>query len=412
MSFSEILRMTFQNMRANLLRSILTIFIIAIGIWALIGIITSLDAVAYSLNDNLSGLGANSFTIERKGGQVGSNRRGRRQKSGEAIKIEQAQEFKDRFEVRGKVSISFWASSLATVKFEETETNPNIGFVGVDENYFDVKGMSLEHGRGFSKMEVDDGQAKAILGLDVAKKLFNNKPEQALDKIVLVGNIRYRVIGVLATKGSSMGNQDDRAVYAPLLNVKAYYGSSQTNYNLIVAVNDAAEMESAKSEATGLFRQIRHLRPGDDDDFELFASDSIVAILKENTRSLQLAAFGIGLITLFSAAIGLMNIMLVSVTERTREIGIYKSLGATRMSILTLFLSEALVICQIGGISGIIIGVLTGNLLSLILGGSFVVPWFWVILGFFLCLTVGVVSGFYPALKASRLDPIEALRYE
>jgi putative ABC transport system permease protein len=171
-------------------------------------------------------------------------------------------------------------------------------------------------------------------------------------------------------------------------------------------------MEAAQSETTGLFRQIRGLRPGQPDDFELFTSDSLVAILKENTTNLRLATIAIGLMTLLGAAIGLMNIMLVSVTERTREIGIYKALGATSRSILTQFLTEAIVICQMGGLVGIFLGILVGNIVTPLLGGSFLIPWGWMLLGFALCMIVGVVSGFYPALKASKLDPIEALRYE
>jgi putative ABC transport system permease protein len=412
MPFSEIISMAFQNIRANLLRAVLTLLIIALGIMALVGILTAIDGIAFSLNDNFSGLGANSFSIERKWGEVKSNRGGRRQKAGESISYRQADEFKERFRFPATVSLSFWATSLATVKYNDVETNPNIGFVGVDENYFQVKGMNIEYGRNFSLNEVIDGQPKVVIGQDIAKKLFNNKPEKAIDQLVTVGSNRYRVIGVLASKGASMNNSNDRAVYAPLLSVKAIYGTRETDYAVLVAVKNAADMEAAQSEASGLFRQIRGLRPGQEDDFEVFASDSLVAILKENTTNLRLATVAIGLMTLLGAAIGLMNIMLVSVTERTREIGIYKALGATAKSILYQFLVEAIVICQLGGIAGIFLGILVGNLVTLALGSSFLIPWNWILLGFTLCMIVGVLSGFYPALKASRLDPIEALRYE
>jgi putative ABC transport system permease protein len=196
------------------------------------------------------------------------------------------------------------------------------------------------------------------------------------------------------------------------LKVKSIYGTEKTEYAVVVAVKNATDLEAAQSEAAGVFRQIRRLRPGEQDDFEVFASDSLVAILKENTTNLRLATIAIGLMTLLGAAIGLMNIMLVSVTERTREIGIYKALGATSSSILYQFLTEAIVICQLGGVAGIFLGILVGNLVTPALGGSFLIPWGWMALGFGLCMVVGVLSGFYPALKASRLDPIEALRYE
>lgn len=404
--------MAFQSIRANMLRAVLTLLIIAFGIMALVGILTAIDAIAYSLNDNFSGLGANSFSIERKWGEVRSNRGGRRQKVGEPIKYDQAEEFKERFGFGAKVSISLWATNLASVKFGEEKTNPNVSFVGVDENYFDVKGLDIEYGRPFSPGEVADGQSKVVVGREIVKKLFKDKPEKALDQIILVGNNRFRIVGVLKSKGSSMGNSEDRAVYAPVINAKAIYGTQETNYDLIVAVNNATDMEAAQSEATGLFRQIRGLRPGEEEDFRIFASDSLVAILKENTTNLRLATIAIGLMTLLGAAIGLMNIMLVSVTERTREIGIYKALGATRRSILTQFLSEAIVICQIGGLVGIFLGILVGNIVTPLLGGSFLIPWAWMFLGFTLCMVVGIVSGFYPAMKAARLDPIESLRYE
>ncbi len=412
MLFAEILSMAFQSIRTNMLRAVLTLLIIAFGIMALVGILTAIDAIAFSLNDNFSGLGANSFTIQRKWSDVKSNQRGRRQKAGEAISYKEAMEFKERFGFAAKVSVSFWATSGATVKYNDEKTNPNVGFVGVDENYFNVKGMDIEFGRGFSIKEVEDGQDKIVIGQEIANKLFNDKPEKAVDQVVIVGNNRFRVVGVLKSKGSSMGNQQDRAVYAPVVSVKAMYGTNETDYDLIVAVNNATDMDAAQSEATGLFRQIRGLRPGEDEDFEIFSSDSLVSILKENTTNLRLATVAIGLMTLLGAAIGLMNIMLVSVTERTREIGIYKALGATRRSILLQFLTEAIVICQIGGIVGIFLGILVGNIVTPLLGGSFLIPWGWMFLGFALCMIVGVVSGFYPAMKAARLDPIESLRYE
>jgi putative ABC transport system permease protein len=412
MPFSEILRMALQNIRANLLRSVLTLLIIAFGIMALVGILTAIDSITYSLNDNFSGLGANSFSVERKWGEVKSNKRGKKQKSGEVIHYQEAMDFKERFVFPAKVSISFQASSLSSVKFGETETNPNVTFTGVDENYFSVKGMDLQYGRDFSKSEVEDGQPKLIVGEEIAKKLFNNKAEKAIDQVVTVNNQRYRIIGVLASKGASMGGSSDRAVYAPLLSVKAQYGTEDTDYSLVVAVKNTTDMDAATSEATGLFRQVRRLRPEQEDDFEIFKSDSLVAILKENTAMLRLATIAIGFMTLLGAAIGLMNIMLVSVTERTREIGIYKALGATSKSILTQFLTESIVICQFGGIVGIILGIIIGNIVTLLIGGSFLIPWAWMFLGFTLCMLVGVLSGFYPALKASRLDPIESLRYE
>jgi putative ABC transport system permease protein len=413
MPFSEILSMAFQNIRANILRSILTLLIIAFGIMALVGILTAIDAIAFSLNDNFSGLGANSFSIERKWNEGRGRHQGRQEKPADPIDYKQAIGFKERFEFDAKVAVGMYGTGQATVKFNEKKTNPNVIFNGIDENFLDVKGLDVQYGRNFTKSEVDAGTPNAIIGTEIVKTLFDGKADMALGQIISVDNHKYRVIGILATKGSTMNESSDRKVYGTLTNVRSVFGGSDDrDFFLMVAVNNATDLTAAQSEATGLFRQLRGLRPGQDDDFELNSSDSLIGILKENTTNLRLATIAIGLMTLLSAAIGLMNIMLVSVTERTREIGIYKALGATSRSILMQFLIEAIVICQIGGIVGIILGILIGNIVTPILGGSFLIPWAWMFLGFTLCMIVGVVSGFYPALKAAKLDPIESLRYE
>jgi putative ABC transport system permease protein len=408
MSFAEILRMSWQNIRNNMLRAVLTMLIIAFGIMALVGILTAIDSLAYSLNDSFSGLGANSFVIERKGGEM----RGRHQKIKDPIDIDQASTFKERFNFPAKVSLAFSATGLAQVKYGQEESNPNIELTGVDENYFDVKGMDIAFGRNFTYSEAQSIQNRVVIGYEIVKVLFNDKPESAIDKVISIGNAKYLVIGVLATKGSTMNSSNDRAVFVPLQNARAQYANANSEYAVIVAVDDANNMDAAISEASGLFRSIRRLKPGQEDDFEMFTSNSIAGILKENTTNLQLATIAIGLMTLLGAAIGLMNIMLVSVTERTKEIGIYKALGATSRDIMLQFLTEAVLICQSGGVLGILMGIMIGNALPLILGGRFLVPWVWIALGFIICMVVGVLSGFYPAMKAARLDPIESLRYE
>jgi putative ABC transport system permease protein len=413
MGFTEILKMSWESVRSNTLRSILTLLIIAVGIMALVGILTALDSALAAMYENFNDMGANSFTIERKFADVRGNRRGRRDKVGEPISFDQAMLFKERFDYPARVSISIPASGGSTVQRDDKKSNPNVSVAGIDENYFAVKGYELSHGRVFSQNELNSGTNKAIIGNDIVKLLFAGKPEKAIDADMICGNLHFTVIGVLKSKGSAGGDQSaDRIVMIPVETSKKIYDNKGQDYNISVVVNSAIELDNASSIASGVLHTLRKIKPGQDDDFEVTKSDGLLAILTENTLYIRAATIAIGFITLVGAAIGLMNIMLVSVTERTREIGIRKALGATGRSILTQFLLEAIIICQLGGFVGIIFGILIGNIVSLVLGGHFVIPWVWILMGVVTCLVVGLFSGIYPAWKASKLDPIESLRYE
>lgn len=376
---------------------------------ALVGILTALDGITHALGDSFSGLGANSFEISQKV-EKGNGPHGRR--VGDPISYRQATSFKKRYTANARVALSMTCSFGATAKYKSETTNPNVRVMGIDENYFYVNGESIAKGRIFSATEMENGSHKAIIGKDIVKDLFNGRDNVALGSSITVSDLRYKVIGIMESKGAGMGGGGDRIVLVPLSVGKMVYGDPRRGYKVVVRGKEVTEMDLSIAEAQGLFRKVRRLRISDEDDFQIRKADAMIAMLEENTSTLRIATVSIGLITLLGAAIGLMNIMLVSVTERTKEIGINKALGARKSDIRKIFLAEALIIGQLGGLVGIFLGVLVGNIVPQKMGGTFVMPWGWLSLGIVLCLIVGVLSGFYPAKKAADLDPIDALRYE
>jgi putative ABC transport system permease protein len=413
MTIGENIGQAFSAIRSNLLRAVLTLLIIAFGIMALVGILTSIDAIKSSMASNLASMGTNTFNVIRKGTGLGGGRNGRRSNVGDKITFKQALLFKEKYNYPAVVSLSALGSMSSVAKYEKVETDPTTTVYGADENYLNVAGYNLAAGRNITALESEEGRNIVIIGSSIVKKLFPNysKPN-ILGKNISIRNIQFQVVGILEEKGSSMTFSGDKMVIVPLQTLRKYFGSQTNSYNLSVMVADALRMDPAMGEAEGVFRRVRKVGIEEESDFELEKSDGLISLIVDNTATLQMAAIFIGLVTLLGAAIGLMNIMLVSVTERTREIGICKSLGATRRTVLIQFLVEAVVICQIGGLVGIILGILAGNGVTYMVGGAFVIPWAWIMLGFTLCFIVGIISGLYPAIKASKLDPIDALRYE
>lgn len=412
MQIIENIRMAFRSLRGNILRASLTILIIAFGIMALVGILTAIDSIIYSMSDSFSSLGANSFSIRPADPEIKSRQRGRVKKRAEAISFEQAVRFKNEFSHPGKVSLSFPAKSRVAAKYMENETNPVLNITGVDENYMELFNLKLDAGRYFSSTELRFGNSVVIIGSSIVNKLFDGKSEKANGESISIDGNRFRVIGSLESEGASMNQSADSKIFIPLVLAKQLYGGSKTNYQITVGVNSPELFAEATSAAVGQMRVIRGLRPDQGNDFEIRKSDHLIERIKENTVNIRLGTIVIGIMTILGAAIGLMNIMLVSVTERTREIGIIKSIGATKNHILTQFLTEAVVICLLGGILGIILGILMGNIVTILIGGSFIVPWQWMGMAMGICVVVGLIAGLYPAVKAAGLDPIESLRYE
>src|SRR5690606_21984092 len=411
MSYVENVKLALQSIISNKLRTFLTALIIAIGIMALIGVLTSIDAIQSSLTNSFSSMGSNSFNIRNRGVNVRIGDSGSQAKVFPSITYQDALDFKRRFDFDAVVSLSANVTWGATAKYKAEKTNPNIGVLGVDENYLQTSGYKLEDGRNLTAQDVDNATSVVIIGQEVKSKLFKNNKSPVGEYITLGGD-RFTVVGVLESKGSSAGFGADKACFVPLSRGRAMMGQVNPSYTITVMTHDPFKMDGAEGEAIATFRKVRGLDAKQTNDFEIVKSDAVAQILMQNLALFTVGAIVIAFITLVGASIGLMNIMLVSVTERTREIGVRKAIGATPTVIRKQFLMEAIVICVMGGIAGIVLGIAIGNLLALTLGADFIVPWKWMLLGLSVCVGVGMISGYYPASKASKLDPVEALRYE
>jgi len=427
MKLKDNLSLAWRTVRANRLRTGITVAIIAFGIMALVGIITAIEAMNTSLRDSFSTMGANAFSLRyrermmRMGGpprqemtqtDLRNRRRQRTSNLGRVITFEQAKAFKERYAFPAKVSIGIFGGGGQTVTYEAVKTNPTVRIQGGDENYIRLTGYELGYGRDFNRIDVQSGRSVCMIGKDVAAKLFGDRPERALEKVIRVGGNKYRVIGVLKEKGSSAFLQADNIVVSTYTNVRRFYGNRSTSYNIAVMVDDVSRLDDAIGEAEGTFRPIRGLGSSEASNFYIDKSDSLAETFIGLLGTVSAAAGAIGFITLIGAAIGLMNIMLVAVTERTKEVGLVKALGGRRSEIRRQFLFESVIISLLGAVIGILLGVIVGNLVGSLMGTPFFVPWKVVSAGIIICSAVGLTAGIYPAWKASRLDPIAALRYE
>ena len=428
MTYKDSFSLSWTNIKGNKLRSAITIVIIALGIFALILIITAIKAASNSLTSSFSTMGANAFSIRFKernmnfGGGNGRNRSNKTTKSalkekrsnmGIPISYDEAKAFKERYSFPGtKVSIALRGPGGIVVNNEKRKTNPETNMYGGDENYLELNGYKIAYGRNFTPTEIEAGRNVCMIGSGVAARLFPDNNAKAIDAVVNVDHVPYRVIAVLEDKGSSAFFNTSKIVVTSYNNIRRLFSTQNSSYNIAVKVPDIKLMDMATGEAKGTFRPIRKLEVKDENNFFIDKSDSIAESLLTNLGFLETGTIGIALITLIGAAIGLMNIMLVAVNERTKEIGLAKALGSTRKDIRSQFLFESVTISLLGAIVGIISGILVGNIVAVLLHTGFVVPWGWVIAGIFVCSFVGLAAGLYPAYKASKLDPIVALRYE
>lgn len=411
MDLVENIREGLRSVKANLLRSVLTALIVAIGITSLVGILTAIDGIEYSVSESLSSLGVNTFDIYSKWNR-NSSREGVKQKMHSDMTLAESQRFIDEFDYPSIVALSARLTNLAEVKYQSQKTGPNVDVRGVNDEYIAIKGLNIEQGRNFSTFEIQNGGKVAVLGWKLAQTLYGDNPNPVGTNVSFRGT-QFRVIGLLKEKGDLSENNYDNMLIIPIMVANQLAAGQQLRYRLNVGIQDMTQLDYALGEATGLMRKIRQDDVGQENSFEIEKSESLAQELESITSGLRFGGFGVGFITLLGASIALMNIMLVSVTERTREIGIRKALGATTLRIRQQFVIEAIVVCVLGGIGGVILGILVGNLISRAIGiTTFVVPWLWMLVGMIICIVVGLLSGYYPAHKASKLDPIESLRFE
>jgi putative ABC transport system permease protein len=427
MTYKDSLALSWKNVKGNKLRTAITIIIMALGIFALILIITAIKAASLGLTNSFSTMGANSFGIRYKerninfGGGGGkknttktkSGLKEKKSNTGIPISYDEAREFKQRYNFPGtKVGIALRGANNIVANTASKKTNPDVNVTGGDENYLELNGFKIAYGRNFQPGEVDAGRNVCMIGSGVAQKLFPINNAKAVDAVINVDHIPYRVIAVLEEKTSSAFFNTSRIVITTVNNIRRQYATQSSSYAIAVMVTDLKLMDLAVGEATATFRPVRKLAVTDSENFYIDKSDSIAQSLLTNLGFLEKGTIGIAFITLIGAAIGLMNIMLVAVNERTKEIGLTKALGATKKDIRSQFLFESVIISLLGAVAGIVAGILVGNIVAILFKTGFVIPYMWVAIAVVVCSAVGLLAGLIPAIKASKLDPIVALRYE
>jgi putative ABC transport system permease protein len=405
--FFEQVKVAIRSIKGQALRTTLTIGIIGMGIMALIAMITATESLKENIRVEFSSLGTNTFTLKAR--RQGGITHGRRERPSDPVSYSHAQFFKETVESSNiTVSASIFASGTAILSRNTERTDPNVQVLGVDGNYLEVSGIPLSKGRGFTVTEDERGAPLIIIGTKIASKLYEQW-ENPVGTELILGGTRYHVIGVLESRGSSFGMSQDNQCLIPIPAARRQFSDKNRNYVLACSIADPNFLAEAIDDATGAFRMVRGDKPGSENSFQISQSNALVDTMLEATSGITIAAAVIGIITLFGAGIGLMNIMLVSVSERTREIGTRKSLGASAQAIRTQFLIEVIIIGQLGGAVGIAAGLGLGNIIASYFETPFIIPWGWILIGLTLCMITSIASGYYPARKASLLDPIVAL---
>ncbi len=410
--FKENVKIALSSIRTQLLRTIFTIIIIALGITALVGILTVVTAIDYNLNSSFASMGSNTFNISQYESRSRRHGGDEIQKINPIITYPQAKAFKEHYDYPfTQTSLSFVATSSAEVKYENQKTDPEISILGIDEYYLPNSGTEVTEGRNFNTFDISNNVYSCLVGSDFATKgLF--KDINPIGKTLSIRGAKFKVIGVLKEKGSTFGNSQDLRVMIPIQVARSMFSAPNINYSLSAMISKTELLDEAVDDALVTMRKIRKLNPVEEDNFSISRSDDLINRIAELTGFLGISAWVMGIITILGSSIALMNIMIVSVTERTREIGVRKALGATKNNIAFQFFIETLTIGQLGGVIGIIFGIIIGYAICAAADWDFIIPWGAMLAAFITSFIVALISGLYPAIKAANLDPIEALRYE
>ncbi len=407
--FRENVHIALDSIRTQLLRTILTVVIIGIGIWALVGILSAVKAIENTISSDFASMGSNTFNIQRYEFTV--VRTGERKKINPVIDYSDVRNFLSSYSYPfTNTSVSFRGTGRAEVKFESEKTDPEVQVYGINENYLDNTGTNVDSGRNLNIFDIENNNKVCLIGSDFLKNLFKN--DDPINKTISIRGVKFKVVGVLESKGATFGNNQDLKVLIPIQMARSIFSQANTNYTISVKVDDKEMMQGAQDAAIVAFRNTRRLSPLEENNFGIERSDDLINRIGKITGYLEAAAWIISIITILGSSIALMNIMLVSVTERTREIGVRKALGAKRSTISMQFFIETIVIGQFGSILGIILGILTGWAFASISDFEFTLPWSAMLWATVITFIVAVIAGSYPATKAARLDPIESLRYE